>query len=123
VVHVCIQPDTHADLAVRALSARAAVLVEKPLALSRAETTLIASTLRGASRCPLHRPQLPLRALHADRSGWVNAGRIGHVLAADVFYGVDPLPGEAGPGVWAHGCRAAASRTCSLTRSTSRATS
>ena len=23
--------------------------------------------------------------------GWVNAGRTAHVLAADVFYGVDPL--------------------------------
>jgi predicted dehydrogenase len=42
--------DPQADLAIRALSARAAVLVEKPLALSRAET-LIASTLR-ESRCP-----------------------------------------------------------------------
>src|SRR4029453_11236424 len=39
VVHVCTPPDTHAYLAVRALSAGAAVLVEKPLALSRAETT------------------------------------------------------------------------------------
>jgi len=32
---------------------------------------------------------------------WVSAGRIGHVFAADVFYGTDPLPGDPGPGSWA----------------------
>jgi predicted dehydrogenase len=103
VVHVCTPPATHADLAVRALSARAAVLVEKPLALSRAETTIIASALRErpGALCIDHNFLFEPSMLTAR--GWVNAGRIGHVLAADVFYGVDPLPGEAGPGVWAHG--------------------
>jgi len=43
VVHVCTPPATHGALALRALAAGAAVLVEKPLALTVAETAAIAS--------------------------------------------------------------------------------
>jgi len=103
VVHVCTPPDTHAELAVRALSARAAVLVEKPLALSRAETAIIASALRERPGALCIDHNFLFEPCMLTARGWVNAGRIGHLLAADVFYGVDPLPGEAGPGVWVHG--------------------
>ena len=101
VVHVCTPPDTHADLAVRALSAGAAVLVEKPLALSGAETTTIAAALRQrpGALCVDHNFLFEPCMLTAR--GWVSAGRIGRVHAADVFYGVDPLPGDTGPGAWA----------------------
>jgi predicted dehydrogenase len=101
VVHVCTPPDTHADLTVQALSAGAAVLVEKPLALSRAETARIAAALRQhpGALCVDHNFLFEPSILRAR--GWVSAGRIGRVLAADVFYGVDPLPGDTGPGAWA----------------------
>lgn len=101
VVHVCTPPDTHADLAVRALSAGAAVLVEKPLALSRAQTTAIARALRQrpGALCVDHNFLFEPCMLSA--CGWVSSGRIGRLLAADVFYGVDTLPGDTGPGAWA----------------------
>jgi len=100
VVHVCTPPDTHADLAVRALSAGAAVLVEKPLALSRAETALIADALCGrpGALCVDHNFLFEPCMLTAR--GWVSTGRIGRVLAADIFYGVEPLPGGTHPAPW-----------------------
>ena len=100
VVHVCTPPDTHADLAVRALSAGAAVLVEKPLALSRTETALVADALCGrpGALCVDHNFLFEPCMLKAR--GWVSAGRIGRVLAADIFYGVEPLPGGTRPAPW-----------------------
>ena len=101
VVHVCTPPDTHADLAIQALSAGAAVLMEKPLALSRAQTAMIAAALRErpGALCVDH--NFLFEPCMRSARGWVSSGRIGRVLAADVFYGVDPLPGDAGPGAWA----------------------
>jgi predicted dehydrogenase len=100
VVHVCTPPDTHAELAVRALSAGAAVLVEKPLALSRTETALVADALCGrpGALCVDHNFLFEPCMLRAR--GWVSAGRIGRVLAADIFYGVEPLPGGTRPAPW-----------------------
>src|SRR5262245_43838841 len=100
VVHVCTPPDTHADLAVRALSAGAAVLVEKPLALSRAQTALVADALCGrpGALCVDHNFLFEPCMLKAR--GWVSAGRIGRVLAADIFYGVEPLPAGTRPAPW-----------------------
>lgn len=101
VVHVCTPPAAHPALAVRALEAGAAVLVEKPLALSVAETTAIASALRDrpGALCVDHNFLFEPCMVAARR--WAAAGRIGGLLAADVFYGVDPMPGDAGPGAWA----------------------
>src|SRR5262249_20195162 len=89
VVHVCTPPDTHAHPAVRALSAGAAVLVEKPLALSRTETALVADALCGrpGALCVDHNFLFEPCMLKAR--GLVSAGRIGRVLAADIFYGVE----------------------------------
>jgi predicted dehydrogenase len=100
VVHVCTPPDAHAGLAVRALSAGAAVLVEKPLALSRAETAIIAAALRQRPGALCIDHNFLFEPCMLTARGWVSAGRIGRVLAADVFYGVDPLPGDTGPGAW-----------------------
>jgi predicted dehydrogenase len=100
VVHVCTPPGTHADVAVRALSAGAAVLVEKPLALARTETARIAAALRGrpGALCVDHNFLFEPSMLTAH--GWVSTGRIGRVLAADIFYGVDSLPGGTPPAPW-----------------------
>ena len=101
VVHVCTPPATHGALALRALAAGAAVLVEKPLALTVAETAAIASALRRrpGALCVDHNFLFEPCVIAARR--WVSAGRIGRVFAADVFYGTDPLPGDPGPGSWA----------------------
>jgi predicted dehydrogenase len=98
VVHVCTPPETHADVAVRALAAGAAVLVENPLALSRTETTLIAGALRRrpGALCVDH--SILFAPCMLTARGWVSAGRIGAVLAADVFVGIARLPRDPGRG-------------------------
>ena len=100
VVHVCTPPDTHADLAVRVLSAGAAVLVEKPLALSRTEAALVADALCGRPGVLCVDHNFLFEPCMLTARGWVSAGRIGRVLAADIFYGVDPLPGGTQPAPW-----------------------
>lgn len=101
VVHLCTPPATHGALAVRAIESGAAVLVEKPLALFLAETTAIASALRDrpGALCVDHNFLFEPCMVTARR--WTSAGRIGRLLAADLFYGVDPMPGDGGPGTWA----------------------
>jgi predicted dehydrogenase len=102
VVHVCTPPAAHAATAVEALEAGAAVLVEKPMALDRDGASRIAAALRArpGALCVDHN-FLFEPCVRAART-WVAEGRLGRLLAADVFYGVDPLPGDAGPGAWAH---------------------
>jgi predicted dehydrogenase len=101
VVHVCTPPATHAALAARALEAGAHVLVEKPMALDTAEAARLGAVLRDrpGALCVDHNFLFEPEMLTARR--WVQEGRIGRVFAADVFYGVDRLPGDAGPGAWA----------------------
>src|SRR5262249_46737378 len=100
VVHVCTPPDTHAEIAVRALSAGAVVLVEKPLALSLTETALITDALHGrpGALCVDH--NFLFQPCMLTARGSRGPRRIGRVLAADIFYGVDPLPGGTPPGPW-----------------------
>jgi predicted dehydrogenase len=100
VVHVCTPPATHATLATRALESGAAVLVEKPLALSAAEVAPIARALRDrpGALCIDHNFLFEPCMVTARR--WTSAGRIGRLLAVEVFYGVE-TPGDGGPGAWA----------------------
>jgi len=101
VVHVCTPPATHAAIAIRALEAGAHVLVEKPLALSAADGLRLGAALRPrpGALCVDHNFLFEPHVLRARR--WVAEGRIGHVFAAQAFYGIDMVPGERGPGAWA----------------------
>ena len=101
VVHVCTPPATHVPVAVRALEIGAHVLVEKPMALDSTETARLWAALRTrpGALCVDHNFLFEPEMLTARR--WVAEGRIGTVFAADVFYGVDQMPGDPGPGAWA----------------------
>lgn len=89
IVHVCTPPETHAALAVAAIEAGAAVLVEKPMALDAAEAGRIAAALdaRPGMLCVDHNYLFEPEVLRARRL--VGEGRIGRVVAADVVQGVD----------------------------------
>jgi predicted dehydrogenase len=86
-VHVLTPPATHAELAITALEAGAHVLVEKPMALDRAEADAMVSA---AKRCG--------RALAVDHNRWFDpvvqrargllaAGTLGELVGVDVVQG------------------------------------
>lgn len=99
-VHVCTPPGSHAAVAAAVLESGAAVLVEKPMALDRAGARTIQAALGGrtGALCVDHNFLFEPCVRRARR--WASEGRLGRLLAADVFYGVDVLPGDAGPGAW-----------------------
>jgi predicted dehydrogenase len=100
VVHVCTPPATHAAAAVAALASGARVLVEKPMVLGSDEVAQLASALRDrpGALCVDHNFLFEPEMVTART--WVAEGRIGEVLSAEMFYGVDSLPGDVGPGAW-----------------------
>jgi predicted dehydrogenase len=101
VVHVCTPPGAHAAVVVEALGAGAHVFVEKPLALTLHETTLIAQAMRESPGCLcvdhnfLFEPEM-LAARRAIQEGW-----IGDVVSAEVFYGVEALDVAGSVRAWA----------------------
>lgn len=100
VVHVCTPPTTHARAALAALAAGAHVLVEKPMVLAGDEVAQLAAALRDrpGALCVDHNFLFEPEMMEARR--WVAEAAIGEVVAAEMFYGVDSLPGEVGPGAW-----------------------
>ena len=100
VVHVCTPPATHAAVALVALASGARVLVEKPMVLGSDEVAQLAVALRErpGALCVDHNFLFEPEMITAR--GWVAAGQVGEVVAAEMFYGVDSLPGEVGPGAW-----------------------
>lgn len=100
VVHVCTPPATHAAAAIAALTAGAHVLVEKPMVLGSDEVAQLAAALRDrpGALCVDHNFLFEPEMVTART--WVAEGWIGEVLSAEMFYGVDSLPGETGPGAW-----------------------
>ncbi|GAA4491769.1 Gfo/Idh/MocA family oxidoreductase [Microbacterium panaciterrae] len=82
-VVVCSEPTRHAELAIAALDAGIAVLVDKPVAVSVAEADriLAAQERSGATVCVVNR----LRSPAVERlRGWVDAGHLGLPLHVDV---------------------------------------
>lgn len=100
VVHVCTPPATHAPAALAALAAGAHVLVEKPMVLGSDEVAQLAAELRDrpGALCVDHNFLFEPEMITART--WVAEGSIGEVVSAEMFYGVDSLPGEVGPGSW-----------------------
>jgi len=100
VVHVCTPPATHMKVALAALDAGARVLVEKPMVLANDEVAQLAAALqeRPGALCVDHNFLFEPEMITARQ--WVARGAIGEVVSAEMFYGVDALPGEAGPGAW-----------------------
>jgi predicted dehydrogenase len=100
VLHVCTPPATHARVALAALAAGAHVLVEKPMVLAHDDVVQLAAALRDrpGALCVDHNFLFEPEMITARR--WISAGAIGEVVAAEMFYGVDSLPGEVGPGAW-----------------------
>lgn len=88
VVHVCTPHATHADLAVDALEAGAHVVLEKPLAHSRAAGLRLLDAAERASTqvavCFQNRYNAPVQAAHE----LIASGRLGEVVgaAATVFW-------------------------------------
>ena len=88
VVHVLTPPSSHTELAVDAMRAGAHVLVEKPMALSVADADRMLSvaeeTTRTLGTCHnwLYKPAM-LQAI-----ALVEAGRIGDVSHADLYWGI-----------------------------------
>jgi len=100
VVHVCTPPATHGAAALAALASGARVLVEKPMVLGGDEVAQLAAALRDrpGALCVDHNFLFEPEMITAR--GWVAAGHIGEVVAAEMFYGVESLPAGAGPGAW-----------------------
>jgi predicted dehydrogenase len=100
VVHVCTPPATHAAAALAALASGARVLVEKPMVLGGDEVAQLAAALRDrpGALCVDHNFLFEPEMITARR--WVAAGRIGEVVAAEMFYGVESLQAGGGPGAW-----------------------
>ena len=100
VVHVCTPPATHGPAALAALACGAHVLVEKPMVLGSDEVAQLAAAVkdRPGALCVDHNFLFEPEMITAR--GWVTQGAIGEVVSAEMFYGVDSLPGEVGPGSW-----------------------
>jgi predicted dehydrogenase len=101
IVHVCTPPATHGDLVVAALHAGAHVLAEKPMALTTDDSARIREAERAAigTLCVDHNFLFEPAMLQAR--AWVQEGRIGRVLAADMFYGVDNVSAVSAARGWA----------------------
>ena len=100
VVHVCTPPATHASVALAALASGARVLVEKPMVLVSDEVMQLAAALRDrpGALCVDHNFLFEPEMITAR--GWVAAGQIGEVVAAEMFYGVESVQAGSGPGAW-----------------------
>ncbi|MGZ3562510.1 MAG: NAD-dependent epimerase/dehydratase family protein [Vulcanimicrobiaceae bacterium] len=97
VIHVLTPPETHADVALRALELGTHVLVEKPLATDVDDCRRIAAAAqaRNLRVCVDHSLLYDIqvrRALEAVRSG-----AIGRVVSVDILRSADYPPYEGGP--------------------------
>lgn len=92
-VVVCTPPDSHAEIAGRALRAGKHVLCEKPLARSRAEAQRIVNEAEAAGRilwCGFnHRYHLALRQVRE----WLEQGHLGEAMYLRARYGICGRPG------------------------------
>jgi len=105
VVHVLTPPTSHLALARKALEAGAHVLVEKPMAMTSAETEelLDLAKERGRKICVNH-SLLPMPCVR-EAVRLVRSGALGRVVTFDCFYGHGEKSGSipyGGPRHWAY---------------------
>jgi predicted dehydrogenase/nucleoside-diphosphate-sugar epimerase len=97
-VHVLTPPDAHAAIAIRAAEAGCNVLVEKPMALDRADADqMIEAAMRsGVTLVPNHNYSFKPSIERAREV--VLSGEIGEVVAVNGFYGIAGEQGSYGAG-------------------------
>jgi predicted dehydrogenase/nucleoside-diphosphate-sugar epimerase len=97
-VHVLTPPDAHAAIAIRAAEAGCNVLVEKPMALDRADADrMIEAAMRsGVTLVPNHNYSFKPSIERAREL--VLSGEIGEVVAVNGFYGIAGEQGSYGAG-------------------------
>jgi dTDP-3,4-didehydro-2,6-dideoxy-alpha-D-glucose 3-reductase len=91
-VYIPLPTGLHARWAVRALRRGLHVLVEKPLATSRAEAAVMLDTARAADRRLMENFMFLHHGQHQEVRRLVAAGEIGELRSFSCAFGIPPLP-------------------------------
>ncbi len=96
VVHIATPPSTHATLACEALNKGCHVIVEKPMATTQEDCHRMIDTAKAANRHLTVNHSLLFDPFIRKALNWVDAGKIGEVIAVDYFRSSDYPPFPAG---------------------------